>query len=332
VSHHPSILEQRIEWTRFRRQTDKDVLKALARWYCWRGDGTNIQPSNPELAARSQVPLRSVERALERLVDEGWLDVTDRQNRGRTTYRLCLERLATEDPDDMMLAVDNDPSTARVAVESGFDRQSGGRSESGGREIRPDFEKVAVEKPVVVDPCTSTGSSTTTEKEGTGTSERSTATMAVETILTWWIATYPLHNHGVPYILDRHDAATIGKLLQFVPLHTPAVQWIQDLSLALWKVESDHDPAGLSNRTWIARGDRSITVLFRKVNFLSRVVAGLEPQQLAFGPLEEVPLTAREIEEAKDIRRRVYGGCPHETRCAEYGDCVRAIARARKVG
>jgi hypothetical protein len=42
--------------------------------------------------------------------------------------------------------------------------------------------------------------------------------------------------------------------------------------------------------------------------------------------------TRQELEDAKLIRMRAYGGCPHEPKCATYADCVREIALARKVG
>jgi hypothetical protein len=43
-------------------------------------------------------------------------------------------------------------------------------------------------------------------------------------------------------------------------------------------------------------------------------------------------LSPREIEEAQTLRRKYYGRCPHDPRCATSADCVREIALARKVG
>jgi len=318
MSHQLSIIEQRIQWTRFQRASDKAVLSALARWYAWRSDGTNVRPWNAELAAKSQVPLRTVERALERLVDDGWLEVTERHNRGRTTYRIVLERLATADPEALKIVADRDESTAKVAVESGFDRQSGGRNGSGGRENGPDFEKVAVENHVLpVRTSTSTSSSSDQDRQSGGRTE------TVLRFLDWWTDTYPRHNHGAQSRLSlEYDGALVADLLRARPLER-----LQAMALQLWQVVADANPK--SDRSWIAGSNRSLHVLRVKADFLDRAVS--VPVQLTLGPIEEAPLSRRELDDARLIRTRAYGGCPHEPRCAREVDCVREIALSRRV-
>lgn len=41
-------------------------------------------------------------------------------------------------------------------------------------------------------------------------------------------------------------------------------------------------------------------------------------------------ISRAEFKQAATIRSRVYGCCPHDPRCTQYDDCVRAIALARK--
>lgn len=41
-------------------------------------------------------------------------------------------------------------------------------------------------------------------------------------------------------------------------------------------------------------------------------------------------LTRRDLQEAKDIRARVHGGCPHMPRCRTYDVCLRRLALERK--
>ncbi len=336
----PSMLEQRIEWTRgFRTATDKTVLKAMARWYCWRGDGTHVRPSNPELAVKCQLPLRTVERALRRLVAGCWLDVIERMNRGRTTYRICVERLATEDPERLRVVTDFDRHNGgRVADETVFDRHSGGRETSGGREIWPESDKVAVE--VAADcTCTSTSfeersgtTTTTTEDQESSSGDRSRHSGGrvaadqpdVDQFFTWAFTAYPQHMHGARLILNRRDVANVAELL-----HTYALELLEAMTVQLWTLEADANPK--SDWSWIARSDRSLRVLYAKAAFLERVVVGVQLRQLTFGPMEEAPLTRREVEEAKDIRTRVYNGCPHDPRCTDYADCVREIALARRI-
>ncbi len=342
MSRQLSVIEQRIVWTRFRRETDKIVLRELARWFAFRADGTHVcPPSVDALAAKTKpygVSYRTTERALQqRLGRAGYLKVTTQQNRGPTTYQIMLDRLATQDPEHLYVAGQVDRhnggrmhgSTAKVADETDFDRQSGGRVADESLKNANDFEKVADENSVVVDLCTSTGTSSTTDEDGTGSSTSSSATMAADVafVLAWWTANYPLRNGGARYTVNRHDATRLQDLLR-----TRSREHVLAMALALWAIESDGDPSCRSNRSWIASGERNIYILHHKANFLDRIVAGLEPQQLTFGPLDRAPLSQREIEEAQAIRTRSHGGCPHEPRCATTADCVEEIAFSRRTG
>ena len=333
----PSRIEQRIRWTRFRRQTDKDVLLALARWFCWRADGTHVQPSSTDaLAARSGVPKRSVERALARLIDGGYLRVTATRNRGPTTYQIVLDRLATEDPDQMTIAVDNTrafdrqsggreddvgASAARVADETNFDRQSGGRTKSGGRENGRDFEKVAdpygSEEEVEEEICTPTAASDRVRQSG-----GRTETIAV--FCEWWTMTYPTYNTGRQNPIDvAHDGDVIRDLLE-----TYTVEDVQQMSILAWRTVADKNPH--SNPSYIAGGDRGIRVIRRKAEFLYRSLT--VPEQLTFGPMEAVTLSAKELQEAKRLLSFAYGGyCPHDPACEDWKACVREIALARHI-
>jgi hypothetical protein len=311
-------LAQRVEWTTgFPTATDKAVLKALARWFAWRPDGTNVRPSSlAALAAKSGVPKRSVDRSLRRLIDYGFLFVRKRRHRGTATYDMNLAMLATEDPDALH---------ATVARKNEFARQSGAQSGaqevSGAQENRPDFDEVArtyrsdrseVQIPTAdLDLARQSGAQRHPD---------------VEPFLAWWRVNYPLHNRGVLPPADVGAAAVVQDVLDGRTLER-----LQAMALAMFAIEADADPE--SHRSWIAKGDRSLRVLRRKAAFLERLV--LMPEQLTFGPLEERPLTAHEIAEAKEIRARVYGGwCPHEPKCTgegAYRECVRQIAWARRV-
>jgi hypothetical protein len=333
-AHRPSIIEQRIEWTRFRRQTDKDVLKALARWFCWRTDGSNVRPSSIDaLAKKSGVPKRSVNRALARLSAGGYLRVTATQHRGTSTYQIVCERLATEDPDRVTIAVDNtrpferhsgaqtEALSAKVARKTEFERQSGAQVESGAQEKWPDFEKVALQyvrtEVVGEEICTPPPPPSVLERHSGAQTE------AVTTFAAWWNATYPLHHAGIPNPIDAvQDGATIHQLLCDYPVD------LQAMTLLMWQIVADRNDR--SDRSWIARSDHGLRVLARKAAFLHLALRA--PAQLTFGPMEEVKLTAREIEEAKTIRTQVYlGRCPHDPTCIDWKDCVREIALARHV-
>jgi hypothetical protein len=311
-----STIEQRIVWTRFRRQTDKDVLLAMARWFCWRGDGTVREFTVDELARKAGVPKRSTERALERLEAEWLLDVITRRHRRPTTFRINLARLATEDPDAL---------TARVADKIHSDRHSGGQDPEWRTRNGPDSEKVAdqrSEEEVRTERSTRTPAPDRTEVRQSGGQQRPEHP-DVPAFLEWARVTYPDHTNGAHLVLDRErDGHLAHGLLEHYPLER-----LQEMTVQCWTLEADDDPN--SHASWIARSDRSLRVLRHKAAFLERVVVGA--QQLSFGPM--VKLSAQEIAEAKHLRTNVYNGCPHDPRCppGSYADCVRAIALARHV-
>jgi len=278
VTYQPSIIEQRVEWTRFRRQTDKDVLKALARWWAWRSDGTHVRPSSVDaLAAKSGIPKRSVTRALRRLIDEGWLQVETSRHRQTTTYRIVLDRLAAEDAEHAALVVDHTtPLSARVALKTKLERQSGAQDKSGAQGIRPDLNKVALpyrsEEEVGEEICPSTTSTVRERQSGA-------QDAAVVTFATWWTATYPQHNKGALNAIDAtHDGAVIRELLVDYPLDR-----LQAMTLQLWQLIADGNAQ--SDQSWIARTNRGLRVLRRKAAFLDLTLRA--PQQLTFGPMGE---------------------------------------------
>jgi hypothetical protein len=135
--------------------------------------------------------------------------------------------------------------------------------------------------------------------------------------------TYPAYNGGAVNPIDvEQEGGIVRELLEAYPVD------LQAMALLLWQVVADRNPR--SDRSWIAASDRSLRVLRRKAAFLHLALTA--PEQLSFGPMEEVTLTAREIDEAKVIRTRVYGGhCPHEPTCTDWKDCVREIALARHI-
>lgn len=309
-----SLIEQRIEWTSgFRCETDKTVLKALARWYAWRADGANVRPrSITELSQKSGVPLRSVERALRRLVDGEWLEVTTYGDRGGpSTYRIVLDQLATADPETLILA----PSfnrhsggkagelTATVAVNGEDNRHSGGKTETLGDENRPIFEEVAANAPDQYN--TYPGK----EKDVRGTHT-------------------PGADAPAPF---RHPNHAYCGACFCVP------QFLEDE----FAQQSGWTPAQLMDlyRTWNARamGERhkiANALKWLRARFAEAVrahAAATAPQQMSLGPMVGAPLSRREIEDAHTIRNRVYGGCPHAERCGSEAACVREIALARRV-
>jgi hypothetical protein len=265
----PSIIEQRIEWTRgFRTATDKTVLKALARWWAYRADGSHVQPSSVEdLAAKSGVAKRSTERALQRLLDGRWIAVTDYGNRQPTTYQIMLDRLATSDPEALH-------SAATVADETVFDRQSGGRS--GGRtcENAPDFDKVADELSLT--------RSMYVQRSGTTTgythTHTSTATMADEPAADL-----------APYRHPNHDYCGTRFCL-------PTFLGDEFRQQAHWS------PAQLEHwcRAENARAERETLKIGNALKFLrgrfEAAITATAPQQLGFGlvvPSERPPARAR---------------------------------------
>jgi len=275
----------------------------------------NVRPDVPTLASRSGIPQRSVERALARLEAGGWLVVTSRQHRQKTTYRICLERLATEDPEQIH-GVDGAALSATVAVKNECDRQSGGQETSGGQENRPDFDEVADN---------GSGSEVRTQSSTASADQdrQSGGQTDVPQFLAWWVATYPLHNHGAQSTVDGAAVTIVQDVLR-----GRTVARLQAMALLLWSLEANSDPA--SHQSWIARSDRSLRVLRHKAQFLDRAVV-VPPQQMVFGPMEEQPLSARELADAKTIRTRVYGGwCPHEPRCANGRACEEVIAWRRR--
>jgi hypothetical protein len=88
-------LDERVSWTTgFTRPADKVVLGAIA-FYADFETGHNARPGMHNLVARADLPKRTVERSLRRLLDEGWIVITDARHLGATTYAVMLERLAT---------------------------------------------------------------------------------------------------------------------------------------------------------------------------------------------------------------------------------------------
>jgi hypothetical protein len=320
MTYRPSELEQRIAWTRFRLQTDKDVLTAIARWFCWRPDGTARAFTVTDLARKAGVPKRSTERALERLEADWWLEIVSRRHRQPTIYRIVVHRLATADP-DALTAIPSPPEwrTKRELV-----RQSGGQDESGGQGSLNDFEKVAdqsTEEEVRTDLCTPTPDRTVVRHSGGQTSGRPEHP-DVGAFLEWARVTYPQHAKGAHLDLEGDRRRyVVHRLLEYYGRPR-----LEQMAVLCWTIEADGDPE--SHATWIATGDRSLYVLKHKAAFLERVVVGA--QQLSFGPM--VKLSAREIEEAKNFHVRAWGGrCQHESKHEDWKDCVRAIALARHV-
>jgi len=312
-------IEQRIVWTRFERQSDKDVLMAMARWFCWRADGRQVRFTVKQLVLRSGLRRRTVERALERLEADWWIEVTSRLNRRPTTYAIVLHRLATADPDEVTMvdAVIGRPPEWRS--KRPFDRQSGGRTAQWRSKNRPDFEKVA-DLGSVGAVRTSTSTSPAEEDRHSGGRPEHPG---VSAFLEWARVTYPQHANGAQLELDGDRRRHVVHVL----LEHYGRTRLEQMAVVCWTIEGDGDPE--SHATWIARGDRSLYVLKHKAAFLERVVVGA--QQLTLGPLMERPLSQKEIDDARLIRTRAYGGCPHEPRCTREVDCVREIALSRRV-
>ncbi len=252
MSHQPSIIEQRIEWTHFQCATDKTVLKALARWYCWRPDGTNIRPSSlADLAEKSGVSERTLDRALHRLVVRGWLEVTMRRHNDTATYRINVDRLATQDPDQFVVVADGQRAT--VARSNVSARHYGALDESGALEKRPESDKVARSETTG---CTYVPSSVE-ERSGTGDTHTPAATAS----------TFRHPNHAycgvwfcVPTFLDQQFDQQLGGASA-----SALQQWYRGL-----------------NAQCIAAG----TPIGDALKWLrARFAAFVRPQQLSFGPL-----------------------------------------------
>lgn len=344
MTTRPSIIEQRIEWTTgFRCATDKRVLQTMARWFAWRPDGRDVRFVVTSLARKAGVPKRSTERALERLEADWWIEVTVPRRRGSrrpTTYRIVLERLARTDPDALTIVGSTSATSSATVADEPLDqppewrmneahnRHSGGCDPKWRMKNWPEIEKVADE---VADVEVRTKIST---EEAVRTAAPPASVLVrqrggrpehpdVPTFLAWAIATYPQHAHGARLVLDRdRDGYLVHGLLEHY-----ALDRLQAMAVHCWTLQADRDPA--SHASWIARSDRSLRVLRHKAAFLERVVVGA--MQLTLGPLLERPLSQREVDEATHARRFVYGRCPHEPRHANFTDCVREIALARRV-
>jgi len=349
VSRQLSTIEQRIVWTRFRRQTDKDVLLAMARWFCWRADGTTRPFTVKELARKANVPKRSTERALERLEADWRIEVTVPRVRGSrrpTAYRIVVELLASADSDGLhqvetstaTVADERGPTTARVADETPPHPPLWRMNEKWRTKNRPDFEEVADDgslststyleersgEVVVADLSTRTSSTTCDDiRHCGGRSGGRPEHPDVSAFLAWAAVTYPQHARGAHLELEGHRRRYVVHGL----LEHYGRERLEQMAVVCWTIESDGNPE--SHATWIAQSDRSVFVLKHKAAFLERVVVGA--QQLNFGPM--VKLSEREIAEAKDIRNRAYGGyCPHDPTCEDWKECVRTIALGRRVG
>lgn len=327
MSRQLSAIEQRIQWTHFTRQTDKDVLMAMARWFCWRADGRQVRFKVKELARKAGVSKRSTERALERLEAAWWIDVTLRRQGSRqpTTYRLVLERLATVDPEAL--------TPARVADEGarhppewrmneGHIRHFGGCTTATVAKTLNDFEKVAdqsTEEAVRTERSVPAASSEDIRHSGGCRPEHPD----VPAFLAWAVVTYPEHAHGAHLVLDRdRDGHLVSGLLEHYPLER-----LQAMTVVCWTIEADRDLT--SQASWIARSDRSLRVLRHKAAFLERVVVGA--QQLTLGPVDD-GFSRDEIKDAERALIFVYGRCPHEPVHTTHKECVREIALARRVG
>lgn len=324
-----SIIEQRIAWTRFERVTDKTVLTAMARWFCWRADGRNVRFTVTELARKADVSKRSTERALERLEADWWIEVTARRHRQPTTYRIVTERLATSDPEGPALTAsvaDNvTASPPEWRTNDGLVRQSGGQDPEWRTRNGPDFEKVADQRSegeVRTERSIGTPSSSEEVRQSGGQSGRPEHP-DVTAFLAWATVTYPQHAQGAHLVVDRdRDGHLVHGLLEHYPL-----DHLEAMAVLCWTIETDGDAT--SHATWIAKSDRSLRVLRHKAAFLDRVVVGA--QQLSLGPLLERPLSEREIREASHFRTHVYNGCPHDTP-HDWRTCIQEIAYARRVG
>jgi hypothetical protein len=85
---------ERIAWTTgFRIPIDKHVLCALSTFGNFK-TGEQARPSVDALVNRSGLERRRVLRSLRRLEQDGWIKAA-RRHRHATTYRICVERLAT---------------------------------------------------------------------------------------------------------------------------------------------------------------------------------------------------------------------------------------------
>ncbi len=144
----------------------------------------------------------------------------------------------------------------------------------------------------------------------------------MSTFLEWLRVTYPQHAKGAHLELEGHRRRYVVHGL----LERYGRERLEQMAVVCWTIEADGDPE--SHATWIATSDRSLFVLKHKAAFLERVVVGA--QQLNLGLM--VKLSEREIQDAKDLRTRVYlGRCPHDPACADWKECVREIALARHV-
>jgi hypothetical protein len=324
MSGRLSTLEQRIVWTRFERQTDKDVLLAMARWFCWRADGHTRSFTVGELAKKAGVPKRSTERALERLEADWWIEVTARRHRRPTLYRIVEHRLATMDPDGLIDAA----SPPEWRTNDRLVRHSGGQDPEWRTRNGRDSEKVAdqrSEEEVRTDHPDRTAASEEVRHSGGQTGGQHVGRPEhrdVPAFLDWARVTYPHHAHGATFVIDRdRDGHLVSSLLDHYPLER-----LQAMAVQCWTCEADSDPN--SHATWIAKSDRSLRVLKHKAAFLERVVVGA--QQLTLPPME--PFTARELAEARRLLSFAYGRCPHTPAHEDWRDCVRAIALKRRAG
>ncbi len=289
-------LAQRVDWTGgFRCATDQAVLKAMARWFCYRADGTCRPFTVPQLAAKAGVPKRSADRGLARLAEDWRIEVLARipGSRQPTRYRIVVARLATEDPDALNLS----GSCATVARDRDLRAPQWRVNTDGSDGNIKNFEEVA--------------RSSTEEEVRTERSER-TATPStgarpehadVARFLDWARITYPEHAKGAQFeMVDDRRRYVVHVLLEHYGLER-----LQAMAVVCWTIQADGDPA--SHATWIAHSDRSLYVLKHKAPFLDRVVVGA--QQLELGPLTPdarpervVDYIARTLAEARATREQ----------------------------
>ncbi len=297
-------LAQRVDWTGgFRCATDQAVLRAIARWFCYRADGICRPFTVEQLAYKAGVPHRSAARALGRLAEDWRLDVMARRHRQPTRYRIVVERLAMADPDAVAITSSPPEWHANEALDCHSGTQEGEWHSRNG----PDFDKVArqsTEAAVRTDPGTAAPAE---EARHSGSQRPEHAD--VTRFLEWARVTYPLHACGAQLEVEQIDRHGVDRLRYVVHglLERYGLERLQTMAVTCWTIESDGDPE--SHASWIAKSDRSLRVLRHKAAFLERVVVGA--QQLELGPLTPderperlVDYIARTLAEARAKREQ----------------------------
>jgi len=307
MTYTPSIAE-RIAWTSGRLwSAGTKVLLALASCGDW-NTGQRCHPSVETIVTRSGLSRATVTRTLKRLRDEGWIIRRTWRRRHATTYDICVDRLATGPLKAQQVNMTITPPELEAQNEPSMKLEA-------QNEPQPPKLEAQNEPPISLSGSDLHVHTDTRAREDAATQPELAPLVGS---VPWKRCLHP-HAHGwcgrvcVPKglhfeLLDKLDtqpgesrSAKVGRLVAWyaATMHAiPPEQPIGEAPYPFWRA---------AFAQWVAPA-------------------------AAVPTADSIRLTRRDLDEARHMRTHVYNGCPHDPRCASYGDCLQAIAEYLKYG